>query len=86
VRSSMARSNTGPTAVVWRTYAEDAARVSAMPVSIRQGDDEPAGRHSSPRPISHCVLDIMEWEEYTQSSPTRNYWPDLGEFCVVHFI
>jgi hypothetical protein len=58
-----------------------------MPVTTRQGDDTSRSRHSSPRSINHCVLDIMdimESEEYTHSSPSDNYWPNLGEFYVMY--
>jgi hypothetical protein len=59
-----------------------------MPVTTLQGGDALPSKHSSPRSIGHCVLeimDIMESEEYTQSSsPSSNYWPDVGEFYVMY--
>jgi hypothetical protein len=58
-----------------------------MPASMRQGDDDTPSRHLSPRSTSHCVLDIMdimESQEYTQSSPLHNYWPVFGEFLVIY--
>lgn len=60
--------------------AEEDTRVSAMPVTTRQGGDGGRSGHSSPRCLSHCVLDIMESEEYVPSSPSSSYWSHLGEF------
>jgi hypothetical protein len=51
-----------------------------MPITKRQGDDAARGCQSAPLYLSHCVLDIMESEEYIPSSSSNNYWSDLGEF------
>jgi hypothetical protein len=57
-----------------------------MPATKRPGDDAARSRQSSPPCISHCVLDIMESEEYIPSPSSNNYWSDLGEFipCTLH--
>lgn len=56
-----------------------------MPVTTRQGGDEGRSGYSSPRCVSHCVLDIVESEEYVPSSPSSSYWPHLGEFVSRTF-
>ena len=61
-------------------------RVSAMPATKRLSGDDARSWHSSPRCVSHCVLDMMESEEYVPSSPSNSYWSHLGEFvsCTRH--
>jgi hypothetical protein len=65
----------------WRgeSAAQKDLRVSAMPVTKRQGGDDARSWQSSPPCVSHCVLDIMDSEEYVPSSPSNSYWSDLGE-------
>jgi hypothetical protein len=57
-----------------------------MPFTKRQSGDGVRSWRSSPRCVSHCVLDIMESEEYVPSSPSNCYWSQLGEFvsCTPH--
>ena len=55
-------------------FRQSGGRVSAMPVTARQGGDV--------APVPHCVLDIMDITE-PPPSPLSAYWPD-GELSCIY--